>query len=109
MIKDTNVGQRKQLLDEAKNEIASSVQPAYASLVDILNGLSRSAGNTIGSWALPDGTNYYAYTLQHHTTTSMNAEEIYNLGIQELAGIRSQMDALFSSLGYPAGLTLTDY
>jgi len=100
---------KQELLNEAKNEIAQSVQLAYASLVDTLNGLSRTAGSTIGSWSLPDGEEYYAYTLQHHTTTNMSAGDIYNLGIQELASIRSRMDALFASLGYPTGLTLSEY
>jgi uncharacterized protein (DUF885 family) len=100
---------KQELLDEAKNEIVQSVQPAYASLVNALNGLSRTAGNTIGAWSLPDGANYYAYTLQHHTTTNMSVDEIYNLGIQELANIHSRMDTLFTSLGYPTGLTLSEY
>ena len=100
---------RQELLNQAKNEIAQSVQLAYASLVDTLNGLSRTAGNTIGSWSLPNGENYYGYTLQHHTTTNMSAEEIYSLGIQELTSIRSRMDILFASLGYPSGLTLSEY
>jgi uncharacterized protein (DUF885 family) len=100
---------KEQLLDQVKNEISRSIQPAYGSLTDALRALSRKAGNTIGVGSLPDGKDYYEYTLSHHTTTSMSIDDIHDTGIQELETIHQRMESIFAFLGYPNHLTLSDY
>ena len=46
-------------------------------------------------------TEYYTYLLEHYTTTNLTADEIHNLGLQELERIHTEMQVIFDQLGYP--------
>jgi uncharacterized protein (DUF885 family) len=52
----------------------------------------------------PDGEEYYADCLKFHTTTSMTAEEIHKLGLEEVARVRTQMEVVAASDGYEGKL-----
>jgi uncharacterized protein (DUF885 family) len=98
---------KEQLLNDAQDQIKKTVIPAYKSLLALLDQQSRAAGNTIGAWSLPNGDAYYAYTLRHHTTTQLTADQIHDLGLQELESIHAQMASIFEKLGYPKDETLS--
>jgi uncharacterized protein (DUF885 family) len=89
------------LLAEAESAIDESVLPGYQALTEYLGELRRVATNEEGVWKFPDGEAYYAYLLRHYTTTNLSAQEIHELGLQELERIHSEMRALFAALGYP--------
>ena len=92
--------EKDELLAAAETEIAESVLPAYQALADYLDGLQKKATNDAGVWKFPIGEAYYAYTLRHHTTTNLSAEEIHQLGLAQLDNIQAEMRAAFAALGY---------
>ncbi|WP_420630926.1 DUF885 domain-containing protein [Candidatus Leptofilum sp.] len=92
---------KERLLETAASEIEQTVIPAYANLVDYLAELEDKATTDAGVWKLPNGDDFYAYTLQHHTTTNLTADEIHELGWQELERIQAEMQTIFDELGYP--------
>ena len=98
--------ERQALLDMAEKAIAESVSPAFAALAEALDDLEPVAPSSVGVSQLPDGRAYYDYVLRHHTTTGLSAEEIHQLGLEELERIHGEMRARFDQLGYPqdAGL-----
>lgn len=98
---------KQALLAAAEHEIAATVIPAYQTLVDYLTQLEAVAPEQPGVWQLPEGQAYYAYLLRHYTTTDLTAEEIHQLGLQELERIHAEMRALFDQLGYPQDEDLT--
>jgi uncharacterized protein (DUF885 family) len=93
--------EKKTLLYNAQQEIETSVIPAYQALTDYFEHLETVATDDAGVWKFADGEAYYAYALHHHTTTDMTADEIHDLGLQEVARIRAEMRVLFDQLGYP--------
>ncbi|WP_420643727.1 DUF885 domain-containing protein [Candidatus Leptofilum sp.] len=93
--------EKARMLATAETEIEQIVIPAYGKLVDYLVELENKATTAEGVWKLPDGDDFYAYTLQHHTTTNMTADEIHELGWQELERIQAEMRLIFDELGYP--------
>ena len=101
-----SAGERKELLASAQKAIEESVLPAYENLVEYLQHQISVATNDDGVWKLPDGEAYYAYTLRHHTTSSLTADEIHELGLRELERIHAEMRAIFDELGYPEGESL---
>ena len=65
-----------------------------------------------GVWSLPDGDDYYALRLRSYTTTDYSAEEIHQLGLQEVDRIGRRMKEIFLELGYkvdkPVGEMMND-
>lgn len=56
---------------------------------------------TVGLCDQPGGAAYYAFKIAQQTGTDLGAEEIHRLGLDEVARIRSEIDAIASKLGYP--------
>jgi uncharacterized protein (DUF885 family) len=93
--------QRDDLLNRALSMVDRGVRRAYQNLLLMLQGLHAIAPASIGVGQYPDGSAYYQYALQHHTTTDLTAAEIHQLGLDELVRIRAQMDDIFvNQLGY---------
>jgi uncharacterized protein (DUF885 family) len=47
---------------------------------------------TLGASGFPNGRAYYEDRVRHFTTTTLTSEEVYQLGLKEVARIRSEMD-----------------
>ena len=108
VVSSLNAQDRKELLDKAVKTIRDSVIPAYKSLAKYLEEGERSAPKKNSVEQFEDGEAYYAYLLHHFTTTNLSAEEIHNLGLQELERIHSEMNEIFSELGYPDSTSLSN-
>jgi uncharacterized protein (DUF885 family) len=98
---DLSAAEREALLAAAEKEISESVLPAYRALADYLEDIQQKATNDAGVWKFPNGEAYYAHALRHHTTTELSAEEIHQLGLEQLDRIHAEMRTAFAALGYP--------
>lgn len=94
---------RTQLLTEAKTAIQQRVYPAYQSLIGYFEQLRPKATENHGVWALPQGDAYYALAIEQNTTTTLSAEEIHALGLNEVARIGAEMDAILEGAGLAVG------
>jgi uncharacterized protein (DUF885 family) len=93
--------ERADFLERVETEIKATVIPAYQQLSGFLTDLQAEASYQVGVWQIPEGTDYYAQCLRHHTTTGLNADEIHELGLQHLERIHAEMRSLFAGTGYP--------
>jgi uncharacterized protein (DUF885 family) len=59
-------------------------------------------------WSLPGCDGYYAYLLHHNTTTDLTAEQVHEIGLQQLERIHKDLRAIFDKLGYPADENLQE-
>jgi uncharacterized protein (DUF885 family) len=98
--------EKQAVLDEAEQAIDTVVLPAYRKLHQYLLSLPTYSQQDSGVWRLPQGDAYYIYLLRHHTTTGLSAEEMHQLGVDELARIHNEMAVIFERLGYPKNETL---
>ena len=48
----------------------------------------------------PGGDDYYAYRVKSFTTTDLTPDEVHNLGLSEVARIRSEMEQVAASAGF---------
>ncbi len=55
-----------------------------------------------GVSAQPGGDTYYAFRVREETTTSLTAEQIHQIGLNEVARIRAEMVEVASKAGYPS-------
>lgn len=100
---DISGSEKQALLASAEEAINDAVIPAYAELAHYLEKLERQAPSDDGVWQFPEGEDYYEYTLNHFTTTDLSADEIHQIGQQELERIQGGMREIFDDLGYPLG------
>ena len=91
---------RDALLKRAEASVAASVIPAYSKLAATIESLRAKATTNDGAWSLPDGDKYYQYQVEAQTTTKMNAADLHQLGLNEVARIGAEMDAILDAAGY---------
>ncbi len=85
--------------------IRDRVLPAHRRLRDFIRDEYLPQARSSVAWsALPDGAAWYAFYAQEHTTTTMSAEEIHQLGLSEVARILGEMDGVRRAVGFPGDL-----
>jgi uncharacterized protein (DUF885 family) len=94
---------RAKLLADAQAAIEHNVYPAYRRLIDFFADLQPRVTEDYGVWKLPDGNGYYDHLIRSHTTTSLDAEQVHNIGLSEVARIEKELDSVLKSLGLPQG------
>ena len=92
----------------ALKEVEEAFIPAYVGLLDYLEYLATKATDEAGVWKFPKGDAYYTYMLRHETSTELTAEEIHEIGLQEVDRIHRELHTLFSQLGYPEDESLSN-
>ncbi len=94
---------RDELLRDVQRALSDKVFPAYRKLTAYFVALQPKARDNHGAWSLPDGDNYYAWTVRSYTTTTMTPQQIHDLGLEEVARIGGEMDAILRGQGLTEG------
>ena len=97
-----------ELKEQAREALLGTVKPAYEKVIAFATEeLPKAAVNTSGvgtTQAETNGAAYYAYQLKQSTTTAMGAEEIHQLGLSEVARLRTEMEKLQKQIGVEGDL-----
>ena len=96
--------EQKLLVDEATVALLTSVGPAYQSLISYLQTLQQQATADDGVWRFEDGTAFYQHRLERITTTNLTAEQIHQLGLDEVARIHDEMRAIMQQVNFDGNL-----
>lgn len=90
-----------ELMSLAEQVINSQVVPAYRQYLQFFNEqYYPAARTTLAASSLPDGVMYYQNRVGYYTTTTLTVEEIHQLGLQEVARIRSEMQEVIAKTGF---------
>lgn len=93
---------RKRLHDTIVAAIDTEVRPSYRTLANYLATDYAPKGRTdFGIWSLPKGDALYRYYIRQQTTTGMEPEEIYQLGVKEVQRIEVEQLVIAKKLGFP--------
>ncbi|HMG00076.1 MAG TPA: DUF885 domain-containing protein, partial [Gemmatimonadaceae bacterium] len=104
-----SAGDRQRLRDGVLAALRDSVLPAYVKFTAFLNDEYAPHGRTsIGTWALPNGAERYAFDVRRSTTTNMTPDEIHALGLREVARIEADQLVIAKKLGFPTVKALRD-
>jgi len=82
---------------------AGEILPAIARQVDILSSLKTRATTDAGVWKFKDGEAYYAWLLRVGTTTTMRADDVHKMGLEQNAALEARMDGLLRKQGMTKG------
>ena len=69
-------------------------------MLDYVLSNKTRANKSDGVWSLPEGEAYYALMLKAQTTTDYSADEIHQMGLDEVERITARMSQVLSGLGY---------
>ncbi len=101
---DIDNSQRDVLLAAAQQALLESVQPAYQGLIASVTELAAQADDRDGAWKLPDGERFYNIALQRTTTTDLSADQIHQIGLDEVARIHDEMRVIMEQVGFTGSL-----
>lgn len=94
---------RKALVDEATTIVGDSVYPAWREAIAVLESQRVDATDDAGLWRFANGRQAYAHRLRQFTSTDLDAQQIHDLGLREVARIEAEMDTILRSLGRSQG------
>jgi uncharacterized protein (DUF885 family) len=93
--------EKAELKDSLKNLVENEVYASYKKLYEFVkNEYLPNCRKVAGIWSLPDGKERYQNSVSYHTTLDMSAEEIHNLGLEEVIRIRKEMESLKNEIGF---------
>ncbi len=92
-------------LSQAQNILANEVLDANTQVAQWLEEDREFAfAQSQGAWALPDGEAYYQHRLKLMTTLDLSADQIHEIGLAEVARLRSEMEAIKNQVGFTQSL-----
>ncbi|MDG2019868.1 MAG: DUF885 domain-containing protein [SAR86 cluster bacterium] len=97
---DMDESTESRLISELSAVIESDVKPGFQLILDFMEENYENSNIYHGVWSLPNGDEFYALRLRSYTTTNYTAEEIHQIGLDEVARIGSRMRDIFIELGY---------
>ena len=86
---------------QGQQAVMNGAVKAYASFLDFfLNQYYPNARKTLGASELPGGIDYYKFKIEHFTTLNLSAQEIHEIGLNEVSRIRNEMEAVIKSVNF---------
>jgi uncharacterized protein (DUF885 family) len=107
LLQQTKITQSEadELTKNIKQALINDFKPAYERLIawqkaDKVNATEQA----LGASALPNGLAFYNERLANQTTTNLSADEIHNIGLTEVARLRSEMEVVQAEFGFEGSL-----
>jgi len=92
-------------IEEAETALLDKVMPAYGKLISWFeNDLPNISREATGASALPQGETYYNSALALRTTTDLTADEIHQIGLNEVDRILAEMEKIKQAEGFDGTL-----
>ncbi len=101
---DASDAVKTELLAEGKAALTGPFREGYELFLATQAEIARDARGNDGAWALPDGGAYYANRLKVSTTTRLTADEIHQIGLDEVARIQAEMRQIMNAVAFEGSL-----
>ncbi len=96
------------LIKAVRSALINDFAPGYDDLIAFMtDDLENTREEALGVHALPEGDEFYKYRLKSITTTDMTADQIHQLGLDEVKRIRGEMEVIKEKDGFKG--TLQEY
>ncbi len=97
---------RARLSNDYRHMISHTILPAYAQLADFLRDeYIPHARESIGLTELPNGVAWYQDMIKTHTTMNLTAQQIHEIGLEEVDRILSEMTKVKQQVNFKGDLT----
>lgn len=89
----------------ARQALLDTFKPSYDALITWFEQDMKNAdAQARGAGALPQGADFYKERLADSTTTDMTADQIHQLGLDDVARIHAEMEVLKTKIGFKGTL-----
>lgn len=96
---------KERLMKAYADMVQNKIIPAYKKMKEFLvKEYVPNCTDKAAITAIPLGRPYYDYLVKYHTTSSLTAEQIFNLGEKEVARIMSEMEKVKEQVGFKGDL-----
>jgi uncharacterized protein (DUF885 family) len=96
-----SAAEQERIKSETLEVISKQVLPAYSRVAHFLEVSYIPAGREQpGIWALPDGAKYYKFLIHQTTTTDLTADQIHQIGLDEVKKDEAEMLTIAQKLGF---------
>ncbi len=95
------------LLSQASSAIRGPFKAGIDTLVAEITRLSLQANSNEGVWSLPDGEAFYNASIKRYTTLDLTADQVHQMGLNDVARIHTDMRDIMKKLGFEG--TLQDF
>ncbi|WP_084420300.1 DUF885 domain-containing protein [Henriciella litoralis] len=98
--------QAEKLLADAETALIEDFEPGYQNIIDWAEAeLPNAPSNPTGvGTTQPNGQAYYNYRLKASTTTDLTADEIHQIGLDEVDRLHGEMEAIKEEYGFDGTL-----
>jgi uncharacterized protein (DUF885 family) len=83
--------------------VEKQVYPALDRQIALMRDLRTRARSDAGVWAIPGGDALYAAALAQSTTTDLTPDAVHRLGLEQVADLSAQLDAILKGQGLTGG------
>lgn len=97
---ELNNAAKSVLMADAAQAIQQSVLPAYQNIIQELKLQQKLSPEGDGVWRLPDGDEWYKNRLAWFTTTDLNAEQVHQIGLQNVERIHTAMRKIMKKVKF---------
>lgn len=96
--------EKASLISRGETALNESLKPAYEKLIAEMERQQAMAVDGDGIWRFKDGAAYYAERLNNYTTTDLTADEIHQIGLDNVARIHGLMRKIMADVGFDGSL-----
>lgn len=96
--------EKSDLTEKARSALVNKLMPAYQKLMTELEKQRSLSPEGDGVWRLPNGSEWYQNRLKWFTTTDLNAQEVHNIGLQNVERIHTAMKEIMQQVGFDGSM-----
>lgn len=94
------------LQSEAQQVVTQHLNPAYQQFYQFMvEQYLPGARDSIAASEWPKGRDYYQNRLEHYTTLKLTPEQVHQIGLDEVARIRAEMQTIITKVGFKGTFT----
>jgi uncharacterized protein (DUF885 family) len=95
---------KARLIGDASAALSGPFRRGVDTLLATLDAIEPKAVGNNGAWSLPNGAEYYASRLRGYTTTDLTADQIHQLGLDQVRRIHGEMERIKQRVGFKGTL-----
>ena len=92
--------EKARLIAAAREALTGPFQRGYRTMLATWDALEPGSGGNRGAWSLPEGGAFYAHELRQMTTTDLSADQIHQIGLDQVARIHREMERIKTQVGF---------
>ena len=101
---DIPQAEKTRLIAQAREALTGPFRRGYQTFLATWDEIERQAAGNRGAWSLPEGEAFYAHQLRQSTTTDLTADQIHQIGLQQVARIHGEMERIKNQVGFKGTL-----